>query len=448
MTASTFPESLSAEVIEARQLDRVRQLLSQILPHNKFWQSRLEAVGFSVDDVPQLKSLEQFYQLPLTSKLDLVADQSAAPPYGTNLTFPVSDYSRLHQTSGTSTGQPMRWLDTSDSWQWFMECWAQIWRIAGLTPQDVLCFPFSFGPFIGFWAGFEGANRLGNLCLAGGGMTSQARLKLIADNQATVVCCTPTYGLRLAEVADEQGIDLSNSSVRMLVVAGEPGGNIPAVKRRLESAWGASVIDHWGMTEIGALAVECADNTTEPSCLHVLETECIAEIIDPSTGARVAPNDQGERHGELVLTNLGRIGSPLIRYRTGDLVVADSSPCSCGRSLLRLKGGILTRADDMITIRGNNVFPSSIEAVIREFDDVAEFRVEVHTVRSMHHMVIQIEPASSVAVDEQDNLIQTLAAAIKDRLNFSADIKIAEEPLPRFELKGRRFVRVQSQDEN
>ena len=438
-TDDTFPEDFPREQLERRQLDRLNSLLPQISASNSFWQRRLDGVT-SLDSPDGLGSLDELQQLPLTSKAGLVVDQQASPPYGTNLTFGRDGYCRLHQTSGTTTGTPMRWLDTPQSWQWFLDCWSQIFRMAGLRSDDRLAFPFSFGPFVGFWAAFEGANRLGNLCLAGGGMTSQQRLRLIQDNAATVVCCTPTYALRLAEVAAEQGVDLSSGSVRMLIVAGEPGGSIPGIRNRIESAWGARVIDHWGMTEIGALGTECEQG---PGGLHILETECIAEIIDPETGAAVTPDQHGVRRGELVLTNLGRVGSPLIRYRTGDLIETDPTPCPCGRSLLRLRGGILGRADDMLTIRGNNVFPSSVEALLREFDQIAEYRIEVRTARSMHHMQIQIEPVPGLTEAAREELRSRTAAAVRDRLNFNAEVVcVAESSLPRFELKGRRFVRV------
>ncbi len=429
------PESFDRAALAARQGERLGELFSAVEAGNPFWQQRLAASSGERDPLTRLQ------RLPFVSKSDLVADQAANPPYGTNLTFGRDAYSRLHQTSGTTTGTPMRWLDTPDSWQWFMDCWAQIFRMVGLRNDDRLAFPFSFGPFVGFWAAFEGANRLGNLCLAGGGMTSQQRLRLIADNEATVVCCTPTYALRLAEVAAESGLDLAAGSVRMLIVAGEPGGAIPAIRQRIESAWGARVFDHWGMTEIGALGVETVET---PGSLSILETECVAEIIDPTTGQAAEPDDAGVRRGELVITNLGRIGSPLIRYRTGDLVETDPTPCPAGRSLLRLKGGILGRADDMITIRGNNVFPSSVEAVLREFDEIAEFRIEVRTVRAMHHMRIEIEPVSGLSAAEAGELRSRAAAAIRDRLNFNAEIElVAENSLPRFELKGRRFFRIE-----
>lgn len=425
------PDQLPREVLEQHQLHKLRELLSEIVPANPFWTAKLQAAGVEAGDV---RTVDDFRRLPFSQKAEFVEDQTQNPPYGTNLTYPLTRFSRLHQTSGTTTGQPMRWLDTPASWNWFMHCWAEIFRLIELQPEDRLAFPFSFGPFIGFWAGFEGANRLGNLCLSGGGMSSQARLKLIEDNQATFVCCTPTYALRLAEVAAEMGFDLAGSSVRGLVVAGEPGGSIPATRSRIETAWGARVYDHWGMTEIGALGVEPHDR---PGGLTLLETECIAEILHPETHEPVAPGSEGE----LVITNLGRLGSPLIRYRTGDLVQAAEDPSPSGRTWVHLEGGILGRADDMVTIRGNNVFPSSLEAILRQFDEVAEYRIEVRTEREMHHLKLEIEPAE-IAADQVESLLTRIRRTIKDRLNFQPDVTaVAPGSLPRFELKGRRFFR-------
>jgi phenylacetate-CoA ligase len=429
-----LPERLPREQIGARQLEKLGALLAELDGRNPFWTAKFAAAGF---DPSGVRSLEDFRRLPLTTKQELVDDQNAHPPYGTNLTYPLTRYSRLHQTSGT-TGKPMRWLDSPDSWEWLMGCWAQIYRIVGLRADDVLAFPFSFGPFIGFWAAFDGAVRLGNLCLPMGGMSSEARLRMIDELGATVVCCTPTYALRLSEVADSLGMSLRRNKVRMLIVAGEPGGNIPSVRERIESAWGARLFDHWGMTDITSLGIE---PEAGPGGLLILETECIAEIVDPDTGNPV-PRGQP---GELIITNLGRWGMPVLRYRTGDLVRAATSPCPSGLKLLRLEGGILGRADDMVTIRGNNVFPSSIEAILREFAEVAEYRIIVERVRSMHNLRLEIEPAAEVAEREAEveRLLARVARAIKDRLNFQAEITaVASGSLPRFELKGRRLVRL------
>jgi phenylacetate-CoA ligase len=401
--------------LERLQTQRLRELLAAVVPSNPFWTKRFAAAGLWPDD---LRSLTDLSRLPLTQKQELIDDQLASPPYGTGLSSPLDSYNRFHQTSGTSNG-PLRWLDTSTSWNWVSGCWLQIFEITRTTVDDVIAFPFSFGPFLGFWAAFDAASRLGALCLPAGGLSSQARLQMIRDNRATVICCTPTYALRLAEVAEDEGIDLSSSTVRSIIVAGEPGGSVPPVRAAIEKAWGARVFDHWGMTEVGPLAVECPEN---PGGLHLLETECIAEILDPTTHQPVPPGTSGE----LVITNLGRIGSPLFRYRTGDLVVGDTDPCPCGRHQLRLKGGILGRL--------------TIEGILREFPEIAEYRIDVETHRSMQHIKITIEPHAGSA---SASLLETVGRTIKDRLHFQAEIvECPPGQLPRFELKSRRFFRT------
>jgi len=418
----------SRELIEQIQQRRLAEMLDAIIPRNRFYTSKFAAADINVADI---RTLEDLRQLPVTTKQELVESQAQQPPYGANLSYPSTSYTRLHQTSGT-TGRPMRWMDTADSWNWIMECWRQIYLLAGLEQHDRLFFPFSFGPFIGFWAAFEGASRLGNFVIAGGGMSTSIRLQAMIENEATVVCCTPTYALRMAEVAAEEGIDLKESSVRMLIVAGEPGGAIPATRARMESAWDAHVIDHWGMTEIASLGIESADR---PGGMYLLESEVIAEIVDPETLEPVAAGEVGE----LLVTNLGRLGSPLIRYRTRDLVQASIDEDPTGRQLLWLPGGILGRSDDMVTVRGNNVFPSSVEAVLREIDAVAEFRIDVKTVRSMHELCITVEPTTDA---DTGGLQNTVTEALRKRLGFACEVALAAPgELPRFELKGKRFHR-------
>jgi phenylacetate-CoA ligase len=445
--------------LERQQSARLAALLAEVLPRNRFWRAKFAQAGVAPGAIRTPQDLQR---LPFTSKAEILADQAAHPPYGTNLTYDLSRYSRLHQTSGT-TGVPLRWLDTPQSWDAILGNWRQLFGLMGLRPDDRLFFPFSFGPFLGFWAGFEGANRLGNLCIAAGGMSSLARLNLLVENQATIVCCTPTYALRLAEVAAEQKIDIAASPVRAILVAGEPGGSIPATRRRIEAAWGAHVVDHWGMTELGPLAIESLD---EPGGLYVLETECIAEIVDPQTGLPVAPGSEGE----LIITNLGRHGSPLIRYRTGDLVRAGAPPVAAVKHprrplsrggqraahddvnatpsvlrphLLYLPGGILCRTDDMISIRGNNLYPSALEDVIRGYDAVAEFRIELRTVKAMQHIKVEIEPTPALAPNAVAQLVVQIADTIKGRWHFQADVvAVASGSLPRFEMKGRRFFRL------
>lgn len=416
--------------LRAWQSARLRQLLAQVSESNPFWTNRWRAAGV---DPRTIRGCDDLAQLPLVSKSEILADQRAHPPYGTNLTWPREAYSRLHQTSGT-TGHPMRWLDTPESWGWILDCWRQLFGWMGLTPRDRLYYAFSFGPFLGFWAGFEGANRLGNLCIAGGGTSSEARLQALLDNEVTIVCCTPTYALRLAEVAREKGLDLPGSRVRGLLVAGEPGGNIPATRELIERGWGARVFDHWGMTELGPLAIECAE---EPGTLQMLETECVAEVLDPLT---LQPVEEGEE-GELVITNLGRTGTPLIRYRTGDRVRL-APPRVAGEGFLRLQGGILGRVDDMVTIRGNNLYPSALEDAIRTVAGVAEFRIHLWDGVGLQRLELEIEPVPGLSPAEVEGLTHRVEQLVRERFLFRAEVRsVGVGELPRFEMKARRFWR-------
>ncbi len=263
-------------------------------------------------------------------------------------------------------------------------------------------------------------------------MSSGARLRFLLDNRATVVLCTPTYALHLAEVARQEGIDLPGSDVRALIVAGEPGGSIPATRQRIEAGWGARVFDHNGLTEVGPLGIECAER---PGGLHLLETEYLAEVIDPRTGQGVPPGTEGE----LVLTNFGRWGSPLLRYRTGDLVRVDPAPCPCGRALVWLDGGVRGRADDMVVIRGNNFYPAALQTILHRFAEVAEYRVEVDRSATLPALRVEVEPRPEA---HGPTLADRVDRAIRDELLFRAEV-VAVEPgsLPRFEHKAQRVVR-------
>ena len=388
-------------------------LLSAKLPElhreNPFYRARLP------------KAARELGQLPFTTKADLSEDQAAHPPFGTNLTYPLDRYVRLHQTSGT-TGRPLRLLDTPESWEWWRECWQPIYRAAGVTARDRIFFAFSFGPFVGFWSAFAGAERLGALCLTGGAMTTTERVAAIVATEATVLMCTPTYALRLGEAAREEGIDLARSALRVSIHAGEPGASIPATRERIERELGVESFDHSGATEVGAHGFSCSARDG----VHINESEFIVEVVDASGEAR----DEGD--GELVLTNLGRWGMPVIRYRTGDRVHAVRGTCSCGRTLVKLAGGIAGRVDDMVTVRGVNVFPSAIEAIVRRFDEVGEYRVELARVREMDELRCIVEAPADVA--------ERVGGAIHRELGIRCLVEsVVPGTLPRFEMKAKRF---------
>jgi phenylacetate-CoA ligase len=268
-------------------------------------------------------------------------------------------------------------------------------------------------------------------------MSSTARLQTIIDMEATVLCCTPTYALRLAEVAAEEKIDLAAvSRVKVLIVAGEAGGSIPALRQRLEQLWpGARVFDHHGMTEVGPVTYECP---VRPGVLHVMETAYLAEVIDPVTAQRTP----GGQTGELVLTPLGRLGSPLLRYRTGDMVkTALDSVCECGRYELALEGGILGRRDAMVVVRGVNIYPSAVEEIIRSAGGVTEFQVKISQAREMTELAVEIEP--SPGTPDTAVLVHKLEAAFNTAFALRVPVQtVPPGSLPRHEMKANRWVKV------
>ena len=429
--AAGFPKRL---VIVTSQVAQLPALLAAILPSNAFYSAKLGAAGAS----RKISNLGQFTDsFPFTTKQELVQAQQDHPPYGSNLTYPLERYIRFHQTSGTS-GTPLRWLDTVESWNWMVGNWQQVLSTAGVSRADRVFCAFSFGPFIGFWLAFEAAVRMGCLTLPGGGLSTTARLRLILDNEVTVLCCTPTYAIHMAEVAAREKIDLAASRVRLIIVAGEPGGSIAGTRNRIAELWpGARVFDHHGMTEVGPASFECP---ARPGVLHIIESAFIAEIIDPAG----KPLEAGQS-GELVLTTLGRIGSPLLRYRTGDLVKsARDTVCECGRSDLALEGGILGRTDDMIVIRGVNIFPSALEEIIRSIPEIAEYQVHVSNTTALPELAVQVEVSERGSVTRSSEaILHELQSKFEALWSLRVPVKLVPPgTLPRYELKAKRWLKT------
>ena len=429
LTLDKYWEKASREQLREVQWQKFQELLRAVSGRNRFYTNKWRDAGIAPEN---LRSLSDLGKLPFTLKSELVSAQEEALPFGTNATFPPEAYSRVHQTSGT-TGAPLCVVDTPESWEWWGRCWGHVLRGAGVTKKDRVFLPFSFGPFIGFWAAVEGVKQLGAMMIPGGGWDSLQRLYKMRDLGATVICCTPTYALRLAEVARENKFDLRSIPVRALIHAGEPGANVPQTKARIEASWNAKCFDHAGASEVGAHSFECE---VQPKGIHVIESEFIVEVIDTRTGNEVPPGGIGE----LAITNLGRSGFPVIRYRTGDLVKLNLSRCACGRTFARFDGGLLGRTDEMFTIRGVNVYPTAIENVIRQFPAVDEFRVTVKTQREMQLLEVQIEVNSRC---DANNVRILVEQAISRALSLKPTVIVAQSgTLPRFEMKACRFQRL------
>ncbi|MFJ8261959.1 phenylacetate--CoA ligase family protein [Rummeliibacillus sp. NPDC094406] len=404
--------------LQTFQLQRLNELLVYVSRFNEFYKEKLKNIHLPIISISELQNI------PMTTKKELVLDQQLHPPLGKNHTYPQGSYIRYHQTSGT-TGRPLKVLDNTESWEWWSNCWVEVLQNAGVTSLDRAYLAFSYGPFIGFWAAHEGVQKLGALAIPGGSMTSEERLNSLIENNATVLLCTPSYALHLAEVANNIGTDIKNSSIHTIITAGEPGGSITTTRSKIESLWGAKLYDHVGMTEMGAYGYSC----TEQKGLHINEAEFIAEIINPETGKLVKPNEKGE----LVLTNLGRFGYPIIRYRTGDIVNNIVETCACGNPYKFLPEGIIGRSDDMVVIRGMNIYPSSIESIIREFEDITEFRIIYYTHEEMDQIKVQIEASKETA----DHLTKSLRKQIGLRVTVEM---VPINSLERFMLKAKRII--------
>ena len=408
-------ERLSADELACFQLDRLNCLLAAILPQNRFYAEKLAGLRLP------LQTLDELAQLPLTVKDELA--RTGPGDLAANRTYPIERYTHFHRTSGTR-GRPMVVLDTPDDWQWWVDTWQFVLDAAELTAADRVMMAFSFGPFIGFWTAHDAALARGALVIPGGGLTTLARLELIQTSQATALLCTPSYALHLVEVAAENGLDAASLAVRKIIVAGEPGGSVPAIRNRIETAWNARLIDHAGATEVGPWGY--ADRTGRG--LHVVESEFIAEFLSAESGR---PAAEGEL-AELVLTTLDRRGCPVIRYRTGDLVRPHRNAAGENHFVF-LEGGVLGRADDMLVIRGMNIFPSSVEQILRGFPDVAEYRLIADKIAAMDVLMVEVE--------DRLNQPERIAKELHLRLGLRVDVQsVPAGSLPRFEGKARRFV--------
>ena len=374
------------------QLATLDELAQRVQETNAFQRARLAGA--------RVRTLDDLRALPFTTKHELLADQAATPPYGTNLTFALERYTHLHLTSGT-TGEQLRVLQTAEDWRTTQRCFALVLSAAGITGADRVALPFAFGAYLQFWAAAAGVEHIGALALPLGGLEGRERLRAIAEFEATAIVCTPTYALALIDVAQERGLEEAFASVRTVICQGEPGASIPAARERIESAWGARVFDHAGSTEVGVFSYPCAAG----GGLHVNGDDFLCEILDPLSGEEAALGT----HGELVLTALSRAGFPAIRFRSGDIVDV-AGACPGAHEDVWLPNGIVGRTDDMVVIRGMNVFPSAIEQAIREAGVLGEYRIRFYTESTERDEI-------RVLVEATDpTLVRTIETRIFDRL--------------------------------
>ena len=408
--------------------DAILTFWESVLPQNAFY---LRKLRIGAGNVSKSWIKDNFDSFEFTSKFELQNSQSFYPPYGDFHYLHLAEYNRFHQTSGSS-GKPLLFLDSQDGWEWLLNNWLKIFALAGIEKGDRLFFPFSFGPFLGFWTAFEAACKAGCLSFPGGGMSSESRLALIQNQNINVIFTTPSYALRLGEVAQGQGINLQDLGIKKLVLAGEPGANIPATRLRIEKDWGPIVVDHHGMTETGPVTVECS---ITPGLLHIIENAFIAEVIDPNTQKKLSLGSIGE----LVLSSIGRAGCPLLRYRTGDIVHLNQQKCACGFNGQSLKGGILSRADEMIFLKGNNIYPSALQNMLHSIEGILDFRITFYKTEGNQNLLFEIETLQT----DYESIKNMLEKMIQTAFLFKPVIKIVPTgSLPTQEMKSKRFIQI------
>jgi phenylacetate-CoA ligase len=410
------------------QTRRLRAQLVHAASCSPFYKRKLKAAGVKPAAVRTLADLRT---LPFTTKDELKENQAARPPWGDVLAVPLADVLRIHMTSAT-TGRPLAFLDTPDDWYGFYHSYARALHAFGVRRSDMVMAAFSYGPWIGYWSGFYAAQDLGCLVFPVGGLSTDQRIDALLNYPITVLGCTPSYALFLAEAATKKGVDLAkDTKVRITWHTGEPGASIPATRAKIETAFGAKAYDLPGLTEIAAWGFEC---DARSGLTHVNEDYCYPEILDEKD----QPVRPGER-GELVFTSLYREAMPLIRYRTRDLVQLADRRCPCGRSLVAFEGGVLARLDDMKKVRGVIVYPRRVEELVRPHADVDEFQIVFRRQEGLDDILIRIDPSPTLSLGERDELRAKLADDIRIGLGIRVTVEIGEPgSLPRWDHKARR----------
>jgi len=426
-------ETLPREELEDLQLKRFQERMAYVYKQSPMYKRKYDEAGIKPEEI---RTLEDIKNVPFTIKEELRESQARLPPWGDFMCVPPEEGVRVFQTTGT-TGIPVKVLLNKKDWTvHFYDQFMHFMYGYGMKTSDILFVPFGYGLYIAWW-GFQAAvEQAGVMIVPGGAQSSQDRVRNIFEWDATVVCGTPTYLLHLGETSKKIGMPLADSKVKIVVAAGEPGANVPATKAAIEELYGAKCYDDIGSSEISNFGFECiAQKGT-----HVIESMFYAECLDPDT---LEPVGSGEV-GELVLSNLCTESMPLLRYRMKDLVRFNRDRCDCGRTFLRLDGGILGRSDDMFQFAGVNIFPSGIENLIRQKEAFSsEYQIVVPKLGSGKRLKVRVEPASNqISKAEMDQAVQQFIETFKYRITVTPDVEIAEVgELPRFELKAKRLIR-------
>lgn len=420
-------ECMPPEEMEALQSERLRKLVAYVLGNSAFYQNRFKKAGIAAGDIRGISDLKK---LPFTRKTDLRDNY----PFKM-FCVPLRDVLEIHASSGT-TGNPTVVAYTRNDIKLWSEVMARTLAVAGATPDDIVQNAYGYGLFTGGLGIHYGALELGASVVPMSSGGTKRQLKLMHDFKSTVLTCTPSYALFMAEEAREMGIDPRESTLRIGILGAEPWSD--GLRREVEDAWDITALDIYGLSEIigPGVAQECPSKNG----LHIYNDVFLPEVIDPETGE---PVEEGE-DGELVITTLTKEANPLIRYRIGDIVNITYQRCSCGRTLPRISK-IKGRTDDMLIIRGINVFPSQIEAVLLDVEGAQpHYLLVVDRIKGLDTLEVQVEVNEDIFSDEIKKLQQlseTIKKEIESVLALVVDVKLVEpKTIERSMGKAKRVV--------
>jgi len=426
-------ETMPREKLDELHLARVRSLMEHAYTSSPFYRRKFDAAGIRPQDVRSLEDLKT--KVPITDKSEFIGLQQERPPYGDTLAIPMEWVSHHAETSGT-TGVPLAIPYSMADTVRYGESWCFGFWGLGIRPSDTFYFAFGWGNFAGFWSAYWGARRLGCRVVSGGGLDTKGHVQAILRAKPTVLISTPTFALRIAAVAAEMGVDLSQSSVKFTYHAGEPGPTaLPGMREQIERAWGAKAGELLGIAEVDAMAPGCPNGDG----VHMNEMNLHSWSMDPDTRKEVAAGEIGEN----VVTGYANTAQPLINYRTHDLVRRVDS-CSCGRTWAKLAGAVLGRTDFMVTVRGTNVYQSAVENILADVPGIS-MHYELVLTRSDDNdvMTIRFEPEAAIGHDAV--AVKTAAADASARIHRALHVRLECQPvpcnsLPRFELKTKRMI--------
>jgi phenylacetate-CoA ligase len=424
-----------AEREERVILPKLQSQLRYAYEHSNFYRRRWEKEGIRPEDI---KSLEDFEKIPFVMKEEIRRDQIETPPFGSNLCVSLDDLARVQGTSGT-TGKPTAFGIGKGDMDRIAEAHARIMWSFGIRKKDIVFIGSFFSLYWGSWGALAGAERLGATAFPfGAGVAGQSdrAIEWMKEVKPTVFYGTPSYSLYLAEKAKARGFDpLRDFNFRILFFSGEPGAGVPSTKKRIEETYGGICIDSGSTAEMSPWMSNAECEAREG--MHLWQDLVYTELVDPATGKRVPYGEEGVT----VYTHLERTSQPMVRFWAGDISLWVDEPCPCGRTYPRLPKGIYGRADDMFVVRGENVYPSAIENVIRGIEGFAdEFRIIITREKTMDELIVQAEHTPDLPPEAIQPLKRRLESELKAR-GLRTVVEILEpDTLERTEFKAKRLI--------